>query len=34
MNKTEIDYNKLSNKVYKRAYLLSEVTDKIEKVRI
>jgi len=32
MSKNEIDYMNLENKIYKKAYRLSEVKDKIEKV--
>jgi hypothetical protein len=32
MSKVSIDYAKLEDKIYKRAYKLSEVKDKIEKV--
>lgn len=32
MSKFSVDYSKLDNKIYKKAYKLSEVKDKIEKV--
>jgi hypothetical protein len=32
MSKFAVDYSKLDNKIYKKAYKLSEVQDKIEKV--
>lgn len=32
MSNNKIDYNSLSNKIYKKAYKLSDVKDRIEKV--